>query len=277
MFEAESPICGTIHFAANKAVGESVAKPLKYYRNNIGSLVTLLDLMLEYDVPQLVFSSSCTVYGQPELLPVTEDSPVLPAESPYGATKQICESLIADVLASGHPLKAMVLRYFNPIGAHPSSVIGELPIGTPANLVPFITQTAAGLRERLTVFGDDYATADGSCIRDYIHVVDLAKAHVAAIEWLSRQTSETLGETLNLGSGRGTSVLEAIAAFERVSGEKLNYSVGPRRPGDVEQVYAEVTKSQRLIGWKPEIDIDVGMRDAWNWQLALAQRDKRSA
>jgi UDP-glucose 4-epimerase len=276
VFEAESPICGVIHFAANKAVGESVAKPLKYYRNNIGSLVTLLELLLEHNVPQLVFSSSCTVYGQPDSLPVTENSPVLPAESPYGATKQICESLIADVLAAGHPLKSMILRYFNPIGAHPSSVIGELPIGAPENLVPYITQTAAGLRDRLTLFGNDYATVDGSCVRDYIHVVDLAKAHVAAMDWLGVQSSKSLGETLNLGSGQGTSVLEAIAAFERVSGAKLNYVVGSRRPGDVEQIYAEVTKSKRLLGWETELDIDDGMRDSWNWQLALAKRSKRT-
>ncbi len=276
VFEAESPICGTIHFAANKAVGESVAKPLKYYRNNIGTLLTLLDLMLEYEAPHLVFSSSCTVYGQPDSLPVTEKSPVLPAESPYGATKQICESLIADVLAAGQPIKAMLLRYFNPIGAHPSSVIGELPIGTPENLVPFITQTAAGLREQLTVFGDDYATVDGSCVRDYIHVVDLAKAHVAALDWLNVQPSGMLNETLNLGSGHGTSVLEAIAAFEGVSGARLNYVVGPRRPGDVEQIYAEVKKSERVLGWKTELSIEDAMRDAWNWQLALAKRAKRS-
>jgi len=277
VFEAEAPICGSIHFAANKAVGESVAKPLKYYRNNLGTLLTLLDLMLEYEVPQLVFSSSCTVYGQPDSLPVTEESPVLPAESPYGATKQICESIVRDTVAAGHPVKAMLLRYFNPIGAHPSSAIGELPIGTPANLVPFITQTAAGLRERLTVFGDDYATIDGSCVRDYIHVVDLAKAHVAALDWLNVQASSTLCETLNLGSGKGTSVLEAIAAFEGASGTKLDYVVGPRRPGDVEQVYAEVSKSQRLLGWKTELSIEDAMRDAWNWELALAERAKRTA
>ena len=274
VFEAESPVCGAIHFAANKSVGESVRQPLKYYRNNIGSLVTLMELMLSHQVPNLVFSSSCTVYGQPDSLPVTELSPLKPAESPYGATKQICESIIRDAATAGHPIKTMLLRYFNPIGAHPSSLIGELPLGPPEALVPYITQTAAGLRGQLTVFGDDYATVDGSCVRDYIHVVDLAKAHVAALDWLSAAPAGAMTETLNLGSGRGTSVFEAINAFESVSGEKLNYVVGARRPGDVEQIYADVAKSERVLGWKTELDTEDAMRDAWNWEVALAERAK---
>lgn len=282
VFRAHAPIFGAIHFAAFKAVGESVREPTKYYRNNVGSLVTLLDVMRAAEVSNLVFSSSCTVYGQPEILPVTEGTPMLPAESPYGRSKQICEDLINDVVASGrhqsgHSLQAVTLRYFNPIGAHASARIGELPLGPPENLVPYITQTAAGLREKLTVFGDDYDTADGTCVRDYIHVVDLARAHVRALEWLlaRRDTGEAaqgVNEVFNLGTGRGASVMEVIRTFEEVSGQKLNYVIGQRRPGDVVQTYAAVDKAQTRLGWRAEMSLGAALRDAWAWQQALPKR-----
>lgn len=271
LFETDGPFFGVIHFAAHKAVGASVGQPLKYYRNNLGSLVALLETMRDARVRNLVFSSSCTVYGQPDKLPVTEETPRKTAESPYGRSKQFCEDVIDDATRSGQVLSAVTLRYFNPVGAHPSSLIGELPIGPPENLVPYITQTAAGIREQLTVFGNDYNTPDGTCIRDYIHVVDLAKAHVSALRWLGKQSDKPNNEVLNVGTGRGTSVLEAIAAFEQASGQKLNTRIGPRRAGDVVETYANVDKSQRTLQWKCELTTLDAMRDAHNWQVSLRQ------
>ncbi len=269
VFNSEPEIEGIIHFAAYKAVGESVEKPLDYYRNNVGSLLVLLDLMQKNNIANFVFSSSCTVYGQPDKLPVTETTPKKPAESPYGNTKQICEEIIEDFVNSVEKFNAVSLRYFNPIGAHPSSLIGELPIGVPNNLVPFVTQTAAGLREKLTIFGDDYATSDGTCVRDYIHVVDLAKAHVKAIQYIQNSTADKLNELFNLGTGNGNSVLEVVKTFEEVAGETLNYEIGPRRSGDVEQVFANVDKSNSVLGWRAELDLKTALRDAWNWQKTL--------
>ena len=261
---------GVIHFAAHKAVGESVEKPLKYYRNNLNSTIGLLEIMLELGVRHLVFSSSCTVYGQPEALPVTEQSPILPAASPYGNTKQLCEDIIRHTVQAAPSLKAISLRYFNPIGAHESALIGELPRGVPSNLVPFITQTAAGLRSQLTVFGTDYQTPDGTCIRDFIHVLDLANAHVKALQRLISYPSEQYYDVYNVGTGSGYTVLEVIRAFERVTGQSLNYSLGPRRAGDVEQIWADVTKSSQELGWRTEKTLDEALTDAWRWQLAVS-------
>jgi UDP-glucose 4-epimerase len=266
---AEPDISGVIHFAAFKAVGESVQQPLKYYRNNIYSLVNLLEAYYGKPV-NFVFSSSCTVYGQPDTLPVTESAPVKPAQSPYGNTKQIAEEILTDVVASGAAYKVIALRYFNPVGAHETALIGELPIGVPQNLVPFITQTAIGKREKITVFGDDYNTPDGSCVRDYIHVVDLAKAHVAALKLMSKADFSGY-DVFNIGTGKGNSVLEIISAFERVTGVKLNYTIGPRRPGDVEQVWGNVSKSTEKLGWKAELGIDEMMSSAWAWEKYIAQ------
>lgn len=264
---AEPDIEGIIHFAAYKAVGESVQFPLKYYHNNFSSMLNLLETY--YGKPlNFVFSSSCTVYGQPDHLPVTESAPVKPAQSPYGNTKQIAEEILQDMVASGSAYKVVSLRYFNPVGAHETALIGELPIGIPQNLVPFITQTAIGKREKITVFGDDYNTPDGSCIRDYIHVVDLAKAHVAALKLMEK--SDYSGyDVFNIGTGRGTSVLEAIHAFERATGEKLNYQIGPRRSGDVEQVWGDVTKSSEKLHWNAGLGIDEMMSSAWAWEKYL--------
>ena len=267
----ENKIDGIIHFAANKAVGESVKDPLKYYHNNLNSLVNLLKAMLEREVNNLVFSSSCTVYGQPDTLPVTEDAPVKLAESPYGNTKQISEEIIKDTCISQSHLRAISLRYFNPIGAHPSAEIGELPIGVPGNLVPFITQTAVGIREKLSVFGNDYNTSDGSCVRDYIHVVDLAKAHVKAFELLSQKNSGHY-DFFNLGTGTGSTVLEVVKSFEKVSAKSLNYFIAPRRAGDVEKVYAAVDKSANVLGWKTELSLERALEDAWRWQLKLQNK-----
>jgi len=262
---AEPDITGIIHFAAFKAVGESVGHPLKYYRNNFYSLINLLNAYYAKPV-NLVFSSSCTVYGQPDVLPVTEDAPVKPAQSPYGNTKQVAEEILKDMIFSGGSrYKVVSLRYFNPVGAHHSALIGELPIGVPQNLVPFITQSAIGKRGNITVHGDDYNTPDGSCIRDYIHVVDLAKAHVAALRLMEKE-SFTGYDMFNLGTGTGSSVLEVIHAFERSTGVKLNYQIGPRRPGDVEQVWGDVTKSTQKLGWKAELGIDDMMASAWEWE-----------
>lgn len=266
----ENKIDGVIHFAANKAVGESVNHPLKYYRNNIGSLVNLLDLMQEYNVSNIVFSSSCTVYGEPNHLPVTENSPIQPANSPYGNTKQIGEEILRDTINSS-AIKAIALRYFNPIGAHPSGEIGELPIGTPNNLVPFITQTAAGLRDKLTVFGDTYNTIDGSCIRDYIHVVDLAKAHIKALDFCVEIEKNNYFDIFNIGTGKGNTVLEIIRSFEEVTGIKLSMEIGPKRAGDVEKIYAEVTKSSTILKWSAEKTNKQALEDAWRWQLNLKQ------
>lgn len=261
-------ISGVIHFAAYKAVGESVAKPLEYYENNVGSLMTLIRLMKEEGVEKLIFSSSCTVYGQPDQLPVTEQSPKKTAESPYGNTKQVCEEIIEDTSISDKSFRAIALRYFNPVGAHPSSEIGELPLGVPNNLVPFITQTAAGWREQLTVFGDDYDTEDGSCVRDYIHVVDLAKAHVKSLEYLTKHANLSF-DIFNIGTGKGNTVLEIVNTFEEVSGVKLNYRIGERRSGDIEKIYADVTKSSETLGWKTEKSLKDSLKDSWNWQKTL--------
>ncbi len=257
-------IDGVIHFAADKAVGESVKNPLKYYKNNIGGLVSVTEVMKEHNCNTLVFSSSCTVYGNPEVVPVSESASIQPAHSPYGYTKQVCERLIQDVYTSDNSFKASILRYFNPIGAHPSGLIGELPIGTPNNLVPYITQTAIGIREELTVFGNDYNTPDGSCIRDYIHVVDLAKAHVKALEKLSH--SEHILDIFNIGTGNGASVYDIIKTFEKVTDSKLNYKVGKRREGDVERVYADNKKAIQELNWKPKYTIDDALMHAWNWE-----------
>ena len=256
-----------IHFAAYKAVGESVTHPLKYYRNNLLSLINLLELMQQYSIPNMVFSSSCTVYGQPEQLPVTESAPVQTATSPYGNTKQISEEIIRDAVAVSDSIKCIALRYFNPIGAHPSAFIGELPAGVPNNLVPFITQTAIGIREQLSVFGDDYHTPDGSCIRDYIHVVDLAKAHVVAVERLLENRNKDNFEMFNLGTGRGVSVLELVRTFEKVTGVKLNCQIVGRRPGDTEQVWADTTLANNELGWKAESTLEETLKSAWDWEV----------
>lgn len=266
IFITEKPDA-VIHFAAFKAVGESVEQPLKYYRNNLDSLLLLLELMTKYSVRDLVFSSSCTVYGQPDELPVTEKTVQKEATSPYGYSKQVCERIITDHCISDPKFRAVLLRYFNPIGAHHSGKIGELPFGIPGNLVPYITQTGAGLREKLTIHGNDYHTPDGTCIRDFIHVTDLAKAHVKSLEWLSNQ--EGLCEIFNLGQGLGNTVLEVVNAFEKVSGKKLPYSIGPRRAGDVEKVWADVTKSNQMLGWKTELSLEQALDDAWRWQQSL--------
>ena len=264
--QKNNDISAVIHFAAYKAVGESVNKPLEYYRNNLLSLINLLDVMKRHGIPSLVFSSSCTVYGQPEKLPVTEDAPLQPATSPYGNTKQIGESIIRDTTVSDKNLKAISLRYFNPIGAHPSALIGELPRGVPENLVPFLTQTGYGIREELKVFGDDYNTPDGSCIRDYLHVVDLAKAHVIAIKRLIEGKSKTNYEVFNLGTGKGVSVLEAIKSFERVSGIKLKYKIVGRRAGDIEKIWANPSYANKELGWKTLSSLDEAMKTAWDWE-----------
>lgn len=272
VFAAEPGIQGVIHFAAFKAVGESVQKPLSYYRNNLGSLLSLLAVMSEFKVNNLVFSSSCTVYGVPDQLPVTEDTPTKPANSPYGNTKQICEDILTDVAhAPGSPLRTILLRYFNPIGAHDSAKIGELPLGVPQNLVPFVTQTAAGIREQLTIYGDTYDTPDGTNIRDYIHVVDLAKGHVVAVQRLLAGQSEQV-ETFNLGTGRGNSVLEVVQTFEKAAGLKLNYRIGEPRPGDVPAIYADVAKATDVLGFTTETSLEDSLASAWKWQQALAQK-----
>ncbi|MPR32906.1 UDP-glucose 4-epimerase GalE [Salmonirosea aquatica] len=270
LFETEK-FDGVIHFAAYKAVGESVAEPLKYYENNLGSLIVLLKVMKDFGVSNFVFSSSCTVYGQPDVLPVTEDTPRQPATSPYGNTKAISEDIIRDHVYAKPGLKALSLRYFNPVGAHPSAEIGELPSGVPSNLVPYLTQAAAGLREKLVVFGDDYDTPDGTCIRDFIHVVDLAKAHVKALELLNRQPETNFYDVFNVGTGQGNTVLELIETFERANGVKLNYTIGPRRPGDVEKIWAQSDKANSKLAWKTEKTLEDSLRDAWRWQQKITK------
>jgi UDP-glucose 4-epimerase len=267
VFKLEGPISAVMHFAAYKSVGESVREPLSYYHNNIASLVSILEVMKEFGVKDFIFSSSCTVYGQPDRIPVDESAPFKRAESPYGATKQMCERILEDSYITG--LRVISLRYFNPIGAHPSALMGELPIGVPNNLVPFITQTAARKRDKLTVFGGDYNTPDGSCLRDYIHVVDVAVAHIKAMEYLSRKADATLYEVFNLGTGIGASVLELVNKFEKVTGVKLNYSVGPRRPGDVEKVYADPTKVNSALGWQTKYSMDEALLHAWEWEKKI--------
>lgn len=271
VLKEQGPIKAIIHFAASKAVGESVEKPLLYYRNNLDSLLNLLELMQENGIEHLVFSSSCTVYGQPEILPVTEQAPIQPALSPYGNTKQICEEIITDTAYADKNIHAILLRYFNPIGAHPSAEIGELPIGVPQNLIPFVTQTAAGIREQLKVFGSDYNTPDGSCIRDYINVTDLAKAHVTAVERLTENKQKKSVEVFNIGTGRGLSVLEIINAFEKVTGQKLNYAIVGRREGDIEQVWADPSYANNELGWKAEKNIEETLLSAWRWQEKLGK------
>lgn len=273
LFEKEK-FDGVIHFAAYKAVGESVENPLKYYQNNLDSLLVLLQVMRDFGVSNFVFSSSCTVYGQPETLPVTEDTPRQPATSPYGNTKVMCEDIIRDYVHSEPSLKAISLRYFNPVGAHPSAEIGELPSGVPSNLVPYLTQAAAGLRDKLVVFGNDYDTPDGTCIRDFIHVVDLAKAHVKAIELLEKQTAANYYDVFNVGTGHGNTVLDLINTFEEANGVKLNYALGPRRPGDVEKIWAQSDKANKVLGWEAEKSLTDSLRDAWRWQLALRRRSE---
>ena len=272
LFEDHPNIKGVINFAASKAVGESVKKPLLYYRNNLVTLMNLLDLMPQYGVEGLVFSSSCTVYGQPDRMPVDETAPIKPALSPYGNTKQICEEIITDTVHAGAPFRSILLRYFNPVGAHPSAEIGELPLGVPQNLLPYVTQTAIGIREQLSVFGDDYDTPDGSCIRDYIYVVDLAKAHVKAIERMLEKKSVEPVEVFNLGTGRGVSVLELIKIFEETTGVKLNYKIVGRREGDITQVWANPEKATRVLGWKAEASLTDTLASAWKWQLRLREK-----
>jgi UDP-glucose 4-epimerase len=255
-----------IHFAAHKAVGESVQNPIKYYRNNLVSMVNVLDIMKRFTISSLVFSSSCTVYGQPDKLPVTEDAPVQPAISPYGNSKQIGEEFISDLMKVSPELKAISLRYFNPVGAHPSGSIGELPIGVPENLVPYITQTAAGVRESLKVFGDDYNTPDGSCIRDYLHVVDLAKAHVVSLERLLSGANRNNYEVFNLGTGIGVSVLEAIKTFKEATGIEINYTVTSRREGDIEKIWADPSLANSELKWKTELSLKDAMSSAWKWE-----------
>ena len=271
LFTKYAGIKGIIHFAASKAVGESVEKPLLYYRNNLVSLVNLLELMPKHGVEGIIFSSSCTVYGQPDVLPVTEEAPIKKAESPYGNTKQINEEIVQDFVKSGAPINAILLRYFNPIGAHPTALLGELPNGVPQNLVPFLTQTAMGIREKLSVFGDDYDTPDGSCIRDYINVVDLAKAHVVAMNRIMQKKQADKVEVFNIGTGRGLSVLELIHAFEASTGVKLNYQIVGRRAGDIEKVWANPDRANNVLGWKAEATIEDTLRSAWNWQVRLRE------
>lgn len=264
-FKKYSDVSGAIHFAASKAVGESVQNPLLYYENNLGALVYILQELQKKDAANFIFSSSCTVYGQAEKMPISEDTPVQPAMSPYGNTKQIGEEIIHDVTKVSN-ITAILLRYFNPVGAHPSANIGELPLGVPQNLVPFITQTAMGLRQELSVFGDDYPTTDGTCVRDYIHVVDLAKAHVIALKRLVEKNNAEKVEVFNLGTGKGNSVLEVINAFEAATGEKLSYKIVPRREGDVTEAYADTTKANEVLGWKAELSLDEALASAWKWE-----------
>jgi UDP-glucose 4-epimerase len=263
---SENNFSSVIHFAAFKSVNESVANPLAYYKNNVGSLITLLDVMKIHEVKDLIFSSSCTVYGQPDQIPVDESAPFKKAESPYGSTKQVCEKILEEVVIAG--FRVVSLRYFNPIGAHPSALIGELPIGIPNNLVPYVTQTAAKVREKLTVFGNDYNTPDGSCVRDFIHVSDVASAHVKAIDYLNKR-KENFYEAFNLGTGIGVSVLALVNKFIEVTGVTLNYAIGARRPGDVEKVYADPEKIHHAFGWQTKYDLGQSLLHAWQWEKKL--------
>lgn len=273
VFDKYPAIEGIIHFAASKAVGESVEKPLLYYHNNIVSLINLLELMPKHGVKGIIFSSSCTVYGQPdpENLPVTEDAPIKPAESPYGNTKQINEEIIRDCINSGADIKAIILRYFNPIGSHPTAIIGEMPTGVPMNLIPFVTQTAIGIREQLKIFGNDYNTPDGTCIRDYIYVVDLAKAHVKAMERVLDTDNDRI-EVFNIGTGKGVSTKEIIDTFEKATGVKLNWAYAPRRSGDIEKVWANPDKANKVLGWHAETSLEDALRSAWHWQQRLREQ-----
>lgn len=273
LFDQYPGIKGIINFAASKAVGESMHKPILYYRNNLNTLMNLLEMMPKYDVKGIVFSSSCTVYGEPDQNPVTEQSPIKPATSPYGNTKQISEEIITDVIRAGAPIKSVILRYFNPVGAHPSAEIGELPNGVPQNLIPFLTQTAMGIRKELSVFGNDYNTPDGSCIRDYINVVDLAQAHVIAIERMLNDRSEDKIEIFNLGTGTGLSVLELIDAFEKATGVKVPHKIAGSRDGDIEKVWANPERANKVLGWTANTPIADTMRSAWAWQCRLRERN----
>jgi UDP-glucose 4-epimerase len=264
----EEKIDGVIHFAAHKIVGESIEQPLKYYQNNIAGLIVLLQALEELGVNNLVFSSSANVYGEADELPVTEESPIKPPTSPYGATKQIGETMIRDMTRASHVLRTIALRYFNPVGAHPSALIGELQINPPTNLVPLLTQAAAGLRPELVVYGDDYDTPDGTCIRDFIHVVDLAKAHIKALEHLSKQKAG-YNDFFNIGTGKGSTILDTIKTFERATGQKVAYRIGARRPGDIIKSYAGVTKAKKTLGWQAEKSLSDALADAWRWQQAL--------
>ncbi|MHB9140535.1 MAG: UDP-glucose 4-epimerase GalE [Paludibacter sp.] len=274
MFEKHTDIEAIIHFAASKAVGESVEKPLLYYRNNLVSLINLLQLMPIHKIKNIVFSSSCTVYGQPDVLPVTESAPIKPAMSPYGNTKQVGEEIIRDTIYANSQYQSIILRYFNPIGAHSSAEIGELPMGVPNNLLPFVTQTAIGLRKQLQVFGNDYNTPDGSCIRDYIHVVDLAKAHVIAVQRMLNKDTKSTVEIFNLGTGRGLSVLEIIDSFEKVNGVKIPYKIVARREGDIEKVWADPSYANEELGWTANETLEETLRSAWLWEQNLAKRSK---
>jgi UDP-glucose 4-epimerase len=267
VFSAQGPFEAVLHFAAFKSVGESVADPISYYENNVESLVQLLKVMQSNDTKNLIFSSSCTVYGQPDIVPVDEQAPFKKAESPYGATKQMCERILEDVSKTG--FRIISLRYFNPIGAHPSSMLGELPVGIPNNLVPYITQTAAGVRSSLKVFGNDYNTPDGSCIRDFIHVVDLAIAHVKAMEYLSSKAETNIFEAFNLGTGKGVSVLELVNTFIKVTNVKLPFEIVSRRPGDVEKVYGDPTKANKVLRWKTKYSTEESLLHAWNWEKKI--------
>jgi UDP-glucose 4-epimerase len=268
IFQENTDITGIIHFAAYKAVGESVEKPLMYFDNNLGSLISLLKCVQEFRTPHFVFSSSCTVYGNPDEIPVTENSPLKQAESPYGYTKQVSEHMLAE-LSRAAAINCILLRYFNPAGAHPSALIGEMPLGAPQNLVPAITQTAIGRIPKLSVHGNDYPTRDGSCIRDYIHIMDLAHAHTLALQYLEKGSNEHLCEVFNLGTGNGVSVLEAISAFEKVSHVKLNYEIGPRRQGDVVSIYANSDRARTRLGWEPKYTLEDMMASAWKWEKRL--------
>lgn len=270
-FQKYTGIEAIINFAASKAVGESVKLPLLYYRNNLSSVINLLELMPKYDISNIVFSSSCTVYGQPDVLPVTEQSPIKPATSPYGATKQMCETIITDAVHANHGMKAILLRYFNPIGAHPSAEIGELPNGIPNNLLPYVTQTAMGIREKLRIFGDDYNTPDGTCIRDYINVVDLAKAHVVAVSRMLEKKSRRPVEIFNLGTGNGVSVLEIVNAFKAATGVDVPYEIAPRREGDIEKVWADASYANKELGWKAEASLEDTLASCWKWELKLKE------
>jgi UDP-glucose 4-epimerase len=274
VFQENPDIAGVIHFAAYKAVGESVAHSLMYYENNIGSLISILKCVKEFSIPHFVFSSSCTVYGNPEVSPVTEETLLQPAASPYGATKKMSEEILKDFTAESGKTSVILLRYFNPVGAHPSNFIGELPLGKPQNLVPVITQTAIGKLPKMTVYGSDYDTRDGSCIRDYVHVSDIAHAHTLALEYLTKGKNTASCEVFNLGTGIGITVLEAIKSFENVSGVRLNYEVGPRRPGDIEAIYANNEKAINLLGWQIKYDITEMMRTAWAWEQKIKKEEE---
>lgn len=272
IFQENEDINGIIHFAAYKAVNESVEKPLMYFENNLASLINLLKCVQEFNIPYFIFSSSCTVYGSPDHIPVTETTPPKPAESPYGYTKQMGEQIINE-FAKSTGTQAILLRYFNPVGAHPSIKIGEMPLGKPQNLVPAITQTAIGRLNKMTVYGNDYDTRDGSCIRDFIHVSDIAHAHTLAFEYLQKKRPASLCEVFNLGTGNGVTVLEAIRSFEKVSNVKLNYEIGPRRPGDIKAIYANNDLAKKKLGWEPKFSLDEMMRTAWEWEQRLKADD----